>query len=158
MATGDQLNFVKSHRKNEDVPGRVVYIIRDGRDVYVSYAKYRVAYEGVRNYVQELERLVRSEAWGVHERTWRTNGVDIPILYNELNIVTIRDMLERLTSQYVSCGNDALTTFRELHKKWPNFFRRGVVGSHKDEMPNEIQKIFWKSKIHHEVMERYGFA
>ena len=39
--------------------------------------------------------------------------------------------------------NEAMPSFESLQTRWPGFFRRGHTGSWRDEVPEDIQGLFW---------------
>jgi len=47
-------------------------------------------------------------------------------------------------------------TFDVLHARWPTFFRRGHVGSWRDEMPSDIHDSFWPAN--RDAMLLLGYA
>ena len=54
--------------------------------------------------------------------------------------------------------NGSPPTFSELNKMKSEFFRRGAVGSYRDEMPQEIQASFWEKPHHAEAMALVGYS
>lgn len=84
---------VKSHSLYESSYPRVIYLVRDGRDVYVSYYHYR------KNQLDESETLgdfIRREdhypsSWSDHVRSWLGSSGDRP----NLLLVRYEDLLER---------------------------------------------------------------
>ncbi|MEJ0095983.1 MAG: sulfotransferase domain-containing protein [Methylocella sp.] len=147
---------------------RVVYLLRDGRDVMVSYHRYREAIDKTKI---DFLKFVSPETdlfpchWGEHADAWAKNPHAARILlikYEDLVHEPVKQ-LERFCL-FAGIVRDAehllavaeTNSFRNLREKeaqmgfgradhaigGPFFFRRGVVGSHKDEMPPEVAKVF----------------
>ena len=54
--------------------------------------------------------------------------------------------------------NESVLTFEELKQVNHDNFRRGIVGSYRDEMPSELQALFWTQSDNAEAMKRLGFG
>ena len=48
-----------------------------------------------------------------------------------------------------------LPEFGDLHRRWPEFFRRGRVGAWRDEMSEQLHRLFWQH--HGEAMGWFGY-
>ncbi len=143
---------------------RVVYLIRDGRDVMVSYYHFLQALgENV-----DFAAMVKPDyaiypcSWDKHVRTWLDNPYQAEILtikYEDLKQKPV-DELKRVCEFFgVSRPNELLqlisekSSFEKMRAKeqkegfhtFPRdkaFVRRGVVGSFKDEMPKDALDQF----------------
>jgi hypothetical protein len=49
-------------------------------------------------------------------------------------------------------------SFSALQTVDPLFFRRGVVGSHSDELPDDLHSLFWSRPENREAMSSLGYA
>lgn len=160
-------SFFKSHRFPEPGFGRVVYLLRDGRDVMVSYYHYLVAQYGD---TLSYEWLIREgddkgHKWHEHVEAWLANPYNADMLivkYEDLKRDGVWELhrLCEFIGQHES--DDFLATvydqasFQNMQKRetwdqwdhrpwWPrdrHFVRRGQVGSYKDEMSPEILEAF----------------
>jgi hypothetical protein len=172
--------FFKSHSLPCQEYRRVVYLLRDGRDAMVSYRHYREAVDKVK---YDFQKFVTPETdlypchWPRHVEAWAKNPYEAQML-----VIKYEDLLDQPVEQLkrfcefagISRETEHLkavaeaASFRNLHAKevkegWPDpnfeagkfFFRRGVVGSHKDEMPHEALKIFLGQAA--ETLHRYGY-
>lgn len=161
--------FFKSHDLPRAEFRRVVYLLRDGRDAMVSYRHYREAIEGVDldflKFVSPESQLYPCR-WAEHVDAWMQDPYRAQML-----VIKYEDLLrepERELSRFcqfvgISRGTNHLTTiakaasFRTLRDKEARmgfgrpdhnfppdtfFFRRGVAGSYKDEMPLEVLERF----------------
>ncbi|MCI0736148.1 MAG: sulfotransferase domain-containing protein [Beijerinckiaceae bacterium] len=161
--------FFHSHDLPRAEFRRVVYLLRDGRDVMVSYRHYREAIDGVEydflNFVSP-ETALYSGHWAEHVDAWMKNPCGAQMLvvrYEDLICEPVRE-LERFC-QFAGISRDSshlkaiarAASFENLRDKekrigfgWPDhkfpadksFFRRGAAGSHKDEMPPDVLKKF----------------
>lgn len=147
-----------------------VYIIRDGRDALVSIAHHRkdIIAPGS-NYYKNLTEAILARGgsffggWSINVEKW-VNKADLVIRYEDL----IKDpigQVERLKEimELPAPKLEKLPTFQSLKKGTPQygiegkkikntkqkvehvnkFFRRGIAGSYKDEMPKIFQMLFW---------------
>jgi len=149
---------------------KAIYIIRDGRDALVSIAHHRkdIVAPGS-NYYKNLAEAILARGgsffggWSVNVEKW-TNKADIVIRYEDLikdpigQIERLREIMElpepkleklptfqslkKGTPQYGSGGKKLKRTEQKIERA-NKFFRRGVAGSYKDEMPKIFQLLFW---------------
>ncbi len=158
--------FFKSHYLPRPDYKRVVYLLRDGRDVMVSLYHFKKAETGKAPDFLWLVRFRQglSMKWHEHVEAWLSNpyGADmIVIRYEDLK----SDPLEQLRRFCAFVGIDRPDSFlrdvilkasfekmREKEVKYGmdivhlhpgNFFaRRGDVGSYLDEMPKDVLEVF----------------
>lgn len=147
-----------------------VYIIRDGRDALVSIAHHRkdIIAPGS-NYYKNLAEAILARGgsffggWSVNVEKW-TEKADIVIRFEDLikdplgQIERLREIMElpdpnlaklptfqslkKGTPHYGSEGKNIKNTLQRKERA-DKFFRRGITGSYKDEMPKLIQLLFW---------------
>jgi hypothetical protein len=149
--------FFKTHHFPRPEYRRVVYLLRDGRDVMVSYKYYleNVRARKIGRY-QELKSLSTCGVWHDHVQAWLQNphqAAVIIVRYEDLIADGERELRricrfagldgqeDRIPAALASCR---FANLREkeavgglLNGGWPGtqpFFRRGVVGSHRDEL------------------------
>lgn len=164
--------------KGHDLPRplyrRVVYIIRDGRDALASRAYHR---EALKQNVDPWQIRDKFGLWHEHVEAWLANPYDADMLvirYEDLKsngIAELRRLCDFLgedrsepflTSLYEKAS---IETFRdkEAHEghtlqDWPRdkpFFRRGEVGSHRDEVPPEVLASFLNAAM--PTLQRCGY-
>lgn len=158
--------FFKTHDLPKPNYRKVIYLIRDGRDVMVSYFHHLTAIGGSPDFL----RLVSTGEglfpcrWHEHVDSWTANphGAQmLTISYESLKEDTVaqlqkicdfaslereRTFLERIArnSSFESMRNNE-EKYGWLNPIWPRdkpFVRRGKVGSFKDEMPAAVLEIF----------------
>ncbi len=161
--------YFKSHFLPQPSYRRVVYLVRDGRDAMVSYFHYL---EGTQKRKLDFLKMVTSGAelfpgkWHQHVEAWMANphGAEMMIVKYEDLIQEPLAQLEKFC-QFAHLERDQAflkhviesSDFNSLRKKetemgmgrpdWPAgkfFFRRGKVGSYRDEMPEAVQHAFVK--------------
>jgi len=159
-----------------------VYLLRDGRDVMVSYTHHLRAIRGAAA-VDPLE-LVRSGrglqpcTWHEHVEAWARNpfGADIiTIRYEDLLADAARELqrlceyagVERDTSHLrLVATRAAFDKLREreratpthINPRWPKdkpFFRRGTAGSYQDEMTPDVLAAFMEQAG--PTLRRFGY-
>lgn len=160
--------FFKTHDFPEPQFKRVVYLLRDGRDVLVSLHKHLQAMRGKEIDFLNLARgqgaFTTNYKWHKHVEAWLKNPYQAQMLvikYEDLKKDTLHE-LRRFCEFAGIERDDALlervavsATFEKMREKetrlginnrgWPQdqfFVRRGQVGSHKDEMPPEVLEAF----------------
>ena len=173
--------FFKSHFLPRPDYRRVVYLLRDGRDALVSYRHYLEATQKRKIDFFELTavKLMFPCPWHEHVEAWRRNPYAAQLI-----VIKYEDLLRRPVEQlerfcrfsnlprereYLAAMADA-AQFRNLRAKEGEagfgrpdlelaagsyFFRRGVAGSHKDEMPPDVLAAFLKDAG--ETLRRHGY-
>lgn len=161
-----------------------VYLIRDGRDALVSAAHHRIAWAAPYSdfEVNLCEAIVApgdsffGGGWSQHVEKW-SEVAQVVIRFEDL-IVDPIGQIERLRPFFDLPEPDrtALPTFETLRSgdaeygnKWwepdteldtqtiaERNFRRGKVGSWRDEMPEEFHELFWL--LHGETMDKWGYG
>lgn len=158
--------FFKSHFLPRPAFRRVVYLLRDGRDVMVSYYHHRVKLNQLDmdflSMVRDGEGLFPCK-WHEHAESWLSNPYKaemIVITYEDLKKDAVHELqrfcefagIERNESFLESVvDKTGLEKMRRKEKRevwnpqWSqnhHFVRRGQVGSYKDEMPAEVLAEF----------------
>jgi len=173
LSRSSRLYLIKTHGlPTDDSP--VIYLVRDGRDSIVSYARYMMSFGEKKEhwnsfmrafyFKRELKKLVRSDEgygrWSDHVMAWTALGKikQISILKFEELIVSPAESVQACLNE-LSLGlkpiQSGSPSFIELHEKWPDFFRKGKTGTWKSEMPSDIHEMFWK--YHHVGMKHSGY-
>ncbi len=164
-----------------DIPA--VYLIRDGRDALVSIARHRsdIIAPGS-DYATNLREAIIAEnrtffgGWSENVNQWRRRAT-IMIRFEDLisepiaSIESLRrfmelppprttemptiDQLRRRKLPFAPPYHETLSP-EELAQWQRKFFRRGKVGSWKDEMPESLQDLFWKLHGHTMIALGYG--
>lgn len=167
-----QLNRIgvarKTHRQ-ETHPLPALVIVRDGRDVVVSYAHFQVEIMKTKpDFKKALKALAVNQAWSHFYRYWvggRVNREPYCLLRYEQLVKwqaegTAARALQRTLSvigyDFEIVNREPLPGFEHFHKDHPQFFRRGVAGGWKDEMPADVEELFWETNG--ETMKWLGYA
>lgn len=157
--------FFKWHLLPQPEQRRVVYLLRDGRDVMVSFYHYATAiYRGPHmGFLQMVQQI--GSTWPEHVAAWEANPYGAEILwirYEDLLRDPVAEM--RRLCEFVGVQRDderlaraceqasfAKMRQKEIEYGWqadlgPHvgeyFVRRGIAGSHKDEMPPDVLAAF----------------
>ena len=157
-----------------------IYLVRDGRDAAVSLAHHRkdIKQKGS-SFLKNLFEIIIGigsgfpGGWSRHVNEWGSHS-DIIIKYEDL-IKNPRQQVERLGEIMVlpTPNWDKLPTFEsqkkgdikytiersktdsEKKELTTIFFRRGISGSYKDEMPKVLQLLFWIK--HRRQMKKFNY-
>ena len=162
---------------------RVVYTLRDGRDVLVSFYHYLVTRRGVRmSFAEWFKRYMSREyghRWEENIRSWlvdaRENlGDDMLIVHFEEMKARPVQTLEAICGHLgIEAGHDriessidlaSLENARKIEKERASgnvkgdglFYRGGKTGQWKEYFDSEINKIFWE--VNGECMRLSGYA
>ena len=162
----DARHFVKTHRLPDDsVPA--VYLVRDGRDALVSYARYRLAFRtkkwDPRSLITPTSKRFHSALrdlavgkgpfgkWADHVFAWtrdRSGAVTSVVRFEDLiarPVETVKQSLVDIDPELPLLESGTVPTFDELHERWPDFFRSGQGGGWRVEMPPDIEELFWEN-------------
>lgn len=159
-----------------------VYLVRDGRDALVSMAHQRKdLIEQNTGYEENLKDAIIA-ADGSHFGGWSQNVIrwldrasmvikfedliDDPIASLEKlrpwldmpepqveNLPTFHDLK---TKQMKYGSGSAKLTQEKKESRRKKFFRRGVIGSWKDEMPDHLHELYWV--LHGDAMRKLGYT
>jgi hypothetical protein len=174
--------FFKSHEMPHPDYRRVVYLLRDGRDVMVSFAHFREGLKrnktGYWDVVLNREHVEPKYIWHKHVEAWLENPYQADLLlirYEDLHrqplvelqrlgaflgvereTAWLEDVIEKSRFDRMSQREDQYG----IHvPKWPSdqkFIRRGKIGSYKDEMPPEVLEVFLKQAG--ETLQELGYV
>jgi hypothetical protein len=169
--------FFKTHHLPRPEYRNVVYLLRDGRDAMVSYWHFQR--DSLGHDVDFLKMVRDGEVlfpckWHDHVAAWMSNPHQarmIVIRYEDLlarpvtemerfcrfcNLEIDRDFI-RLVVENASFKNAQAMgqRFSVDDKSWTNFIRRGVAGSHRDEMPAPVLEAFLEQAG--DMLRRYHY-
>jgi hypothetical protein len=156
--------LVKTHARSAGKDAAVC-MVRDGRDVMVSLAKYNMAFAhpskaGKLDFHQLMHDIVTAsegnDHWGEHILDWAESGA-VVVRYEDFVAepeARLRGILRDLNLNLQVSGR--LPDFGELHATWPKFFRKGEAGTWRGEFPDDLLDPFWEN--HGEAMRRFGYA
>lgn len=154
--------LIKSHERPRDA-NPAIYVIRDGREVCVSFWHHAsqspgaVAPRGctLRNII---EGRTRFGSWSEHVRVWSPDDRGMTLLIKYENMV--ENLYDAITKIGEFLGREpvhkALPTFEQMKQIRPSFFRAGTNRTWHDEMSEEDVDLFWE--LHGDTMRRYGYG
>jgi sulfotransferase family protein len=162
--------FVKTHRQRDadvDEDDRAICLVRDGRDALVSWAR-QASEVDPKTYEDELRsKILRvstagTGSWGTNVLSWLrpTAAHRVVLRYEDL----IRDPYAAVTPILATVApalavrpEAAIPSLDELRGHDDLFFRRGRTGSHQDELPTELQQLFWSRIDNQAAMTLLGY-
>jgi hypothetical protein len=169
----------KSHHLPRCEYRRVIYIIRDGRDVLVSYWHYHKNITGVELQYSDLIEMpiYNFGTWAEHAAAWLENpyGADQMFLrYEDLLRDGVAELKKIARFLKIEVGEQQVrevvnsNSFQKLREKekcfgfgrrlWEGsgaFFRRGSVGAYLDEMPVIAARSFTEQNS--SVLRAFGY-
>ena len=175
MAASSELYFVKTHKRCKGDGYPVIYLVRDGRDAVVSHARLRASL-AIGPGAPSFEALLRaaitrpyvdgqpsSGTWGGNVLSWLScTAAPVVLLKYEWLVVDPAEAVKRAVSSLVPDlapnGDAVVPSFEALHEIDRTFFRRGVKGSYRDEMPDELHDLFWAQPENAAAMRALSYA
>jgi hypothetical protein len=178
MADDARVHFLKTHKRRKGDGYPAIYLVRDGRDAVVSHARLRAASDpaagrmGLTCFEMQLrEEITRpyipgqpsSGSWGGNVLSWLDHGAaPLAVLRYEELVADPRGAAQRavaaLVANLVPVAGAEIPSFGDLHAIDPEFFRRGEVGSHRDEMPEDLHELFWAQPENARAMQLLGYG
>jgi len=162
LRTGKKGTVLKTHeltapRRFNRLPALLVF--RDVRDAVVSYAHYTIKIWGSKKpFLRLLKEYAISPQWSKMLEAWLGRGA-IPLKYEDLvadPFGALQAAMKQALPDLEPVTDAPLPVSFDVAHKWtPFFFRRGIVGAYKDEMPDNIQRICCDT--HRRWMERLGY-
>lgn len=166
---GAKVHAQKSHTPRRDPKTPALIIVRDPRDVVVSFAYFNRDLMEVKtvDIVQEFRARATHTAWSnfylfwLHQR--HLGGVEV-IRYEDC-LERIKDgtmpdflqaALEKIGIEADIVTEEPIPSFADYKKVRPKFYRRGVAGGWKDELPPHIAKLCWQ--VHWRVAKVFGYS
>lgn len=156
MRRSGEVHFIKTHRQRGDrvhESDKAICLVRDGRDTLVSWARLHSESEP-RSFETHLEEMISTSAkqetgaWGRNVLSWMQPPAEnrVVLRYTDL----IASPTAAATKVVQSLGLDlrprqeaVIPAFPELNRLDHGFFRRGISGSYRDEMPEALHDLFW---------------
>ena len=174
LAESDEIAFIKTHELPSD-NHPAIYVVRDGRDALTSYSHFILTtergYTADDRYSDEYQREFLSTlydlavlnqsfgGWSNHVLKWSCRqATTVLIRFEDLLHSPVRTL--ELATQRLSLdgklprGSETFSA-ETSRLSSPLHFRRGKVGSFRQEMTRDIEQIFWSH--HGRVMELMGY-
>ncbi|MEM7330933.1 MAG: sulfotransferase domain-containing protein [Chloroflexota bacterium] len=167
MASKPEVLIVKTHRRaNDNFPA--IYLHRDGRDSIVSYARKKSKAGNIDQYHDTLKELITTSksstgTWGQNVLHWLNRDPKNTVFVRYEDLIANPELIVAKALHKLNLGfslkktERTALTFEALQSVNPHFFRRGVVGSYKDELPNDLEALFWQQPEHAEAMKLLGY-
>jgi hypothetical protein len=142
--------FVKAHPSTFAATRHpALHLVRDGRDVVVSYAHYLRLIGDKRPFEELLRHAVAGsdvcDHWGLHTMAWAARNVP-RILFDDLIAAPVEAVCHAVGQLDLGLEPNTaapIATFDELHKARPEFYRSGRAGSWREVMSESLHQEFW---------------
>ena len=169
MRDSGEVHFVKTHRRRDNGTGPAdpaICLVRDGRDALVSWARLNSEADPGR-YETELRGLITGQSgsgtWGANVLSWLRPPAPqrMPLRYEDLvrdPRAAVEPIVAALTPGRPVLPDARIPSFAELQRADPRFFRRGLTGTHRDELPGELHELFWSQADNRAAMELLGYG
>ncbi|REK26339.1 MAG: hypothetical protein DWQ42_09635 [Planctomycetota bacterium] len=172
VAAEDEHCFVKTHDRPGDDDYPTLYLVRDGRDSLVSYAWFHLTVDrqldraaiSPKLFRQTLRNLITEKrspfaTWSTHVDAWLGRPRTAMVRFEQLieaPQATLTEAVAQLKLPLEPIAEARVPTFAELHRQEPHKYRRGHVGSWRDEFPVELLDLFWQE--HGNMMQLLGYG
>lgn len=171
MRESNEVHFVKRHRQCDDQVDemdKAICLVRDGRDALVSWARMASEPEGIR-FESELHAMITRRnkvgtgGWGHNVLSWLQPAVPHRevLRYEELArepTATVERVIAALVPQLRPLADAQIPSFTELQQADDRFFRRGLTGTHRDELPDDLHQLFWTQPDNVAAMRSLGYG
>ena len=148
------------HKRLQHIEQKAIYLVRDGRDVCVSYVHWAKAHNwNPKLFADVLRDVIVSGEWADHVNAWlKPNVADIWISFEpfiEQPVEAMRIVIDHMNLDLKERPTYHIPTFDELQKQSPTIYRRGVTDGLREEMTPELEELFWKHNG--KAMNRIGY-
>lgn len=157
-SSDQQMWIVKSHDYPIDGNYKAIYVVRDGREVSVSYLNYLQTYTDQSvDLSQVVMGFVPFGSWSDHVSVWDPKNRLNTLLINYEKLVEDPTFYIIQIAEFIGIDPTAkkVPEFSELHNINPTFFFRGKTDSWKADFPQDLHALFWF--IHGEEMVKYDY-
>jgi hypothetical protein len=161
--------FIKTHRvKRATDRAPALYLVRDGRDALVSHAHFVHDNDAPRfkdqSFDSRLATLIHPGirahgGWSGSVQAWRERKAPTATLrFEELVANPVDAVVAACEEIGVELPDPVRSppSFDRLHELSPLIFRRGQVGTWREEMPADLEDRFWS--VHREQMRALGYG
>ena len=156
-----EIYYIKTHelfnKLNIKPTDRVIYLVRDGRESSLSFARYL---KNFHNKDEELENILYGNtpygSWGDHVRQWK-NRDKLQIKFEE--IIKYPASIIPVISKYLNISplRTDIPTFETLQKINPKFFNSGKTDSWKKHFTDEEHLFYWISSFDEMKLMKYTY-
>jgi hypothetical protein len=162
-------HFVKTHElPHDECPA--MYVVRDGRDALVSYARFQLTYvrpgtdaNDASAFDEVLRDVVTEDTsfggWSANVLAWTRRAAPTAVIPFEQLVAEpetrVVSALASLGLPLVPLEAGAVPGFAELQRRIPGFFRAGRSGAWREVMSDDLHERFWLR--HGDAMRALGY-
>jgi hypothetical protein len=170
LRSSTAIHFIKTHRQRDESikeVDRAICLVRDGRDALVSYARLvsegkPVKFEPLLADMIQQSSSRGTGSWGANVLSWlQPSRPDwVAMRFEELVQAPTRVVQEAMSTVAPSLtplAGAVIPDFEFLSRQDSGFFRRGISGSWRDEMPKKLHDLFWAGAENQAAMEALGY-
>ena len=170
MRADTATHFITTHRRRDDdvdPSDRVIHLVRDGRDALVSWARQHSEQDPAQ-FESALVTMIDGTdergtgSWGANVFSWLEHPEANRVLLRYEDLIAdpaarSNEIMAVVTTGVEPVEGAVIPSFAELHQIDGLFFRRGVAGSHGDEMPEALVQRFWAGADNRAAMQVLGY-
>jgi len=155
----EALYLIKTHDYPPNSSDRAIYLVRDGREVMLSYLKYEDEFRDPHTSLMDvIYGNVPFGSWSRHLEIWNPDERQDTLLVRFEDLVDKpQEAIEHLSGFLgIMPTGGSVPTFAELHAINPQFFRSGKKDSWKTTFSNDEQAAFLLR--HYSAMIAHGYT
>ena len=166
-----EIHFIKTHAQRDERvhdADPAICLVRDGRDALVSWARQTSEAEPDTFEARLHEMIERTGprgtgSWGSNVLSWLQPPVPHRVVLPYVTLVAnplaaVEHAMSVTCPGLLRLPEATVPTFAELQALDGRFFRRGHVGTHRDELPNELHDLFWSHADNVAAMTSLGLG
>jgi hypothetical protein len=164
-------HFIKTHRQLDErihEADKAIYLVRDGRNALVSWARLqseneRGAFEVRLREMIETENPRGTGGWGANVLSWLRAPSPRRATARFEDLVsapdrTLASIVSLLSLELQPVAGGALPSFDDLTAADGCFFRKGLGDNWRQEMPESLHDLFWSKLDNCEAMKLLGYS
>lgn len=170
MREARQAHMVKTHRPRDEQikdADKAICLVRDGRDCLISWAR-QVSENTGRRFGDELRAMITrpdergAGQWGQNVLSWLQPQVPHRVMLRFEALASeprgaAEQVMRSLLPELRPADNAEIPSFSELQQLDGRFFRRGITGSYRDDLPEDLHQIFWSQPENAAAMRLLGW-
>ncbi len=171
MRTSLTPHFIKTHRQRDEQiheADQAICLVRDGRDALVSWARLLSENEPY-TFENRLRAMITRDdprgtgSWGANVLSWLRPAASQRIVVRFENLIaaperTLADIMGQLSLDLRPINEAIIPTFADLKAMDGGFFRSGLTGAWRHEIPDQLHDLFWSKPDNREAMNLLGYS
>ena len=170
LRSSNAIDFINTHRQRDGAikeVDRAICLVRDGRDALVSYARL-ISEDEPGKFDQLLADMIQQPSsrgtgsWGANVLSWLQPARPERVVMRFEDLVqmptrVVQEAMGAVAPSLAPLEGAVVPDFDFLSSHDSGFFRRGISGSWRDEMPTKLHDLFWARPENQAAMQALGY-